>query len=197
MVSFLGHMTVFSLFGFSFGDKIPPANYTPTTFWGMVLRNSDLVPRRQHPDLKMAPLPHTAPLLPQTNKVYPPISNVYLKPAVGLVFNSEKMVFVSQTQLGPGPWRKKEPVMMFYPHLPYNFLLYFQDRQAVHIELMFNISLKDNVSLINIKRKISSGNLEADLLTLRYIGHYLSIEEAAFPQNKWQTVKIDLSQKND
>jgi hypothetical protein len=82
---------------------------------------------------------------------------------------------------------------MFYPHLPYNFLLYFADRQAVHIELMYNISPGAHSPVLSLKRKISSGNLEADLLAMRYLSHYLSIQQENFPQNTWQAVKIDLS----
>jgi len=48
-----------------------------------------------------------------------------------------------------------------------------------------------------IKRKISSGNLEVDLLTMRYIGHYLFIQQKRFTPNNWQTVKIDLSEKEN
>lgn len=86
---------------------------------------------------------------------------------------------------------------MFYPRLPHYFNLYFRHRQAAHIELMFNISASATASSIIIKRKISSGNLEVDLLSIRYIGNYLFIEQSRFPHNTWQTVKIDLSTKND
>ncbi|MGE5197021.1 MAG: hypothetical protein ACM3IL_00745, partial [Deltaproteobacteria bacterium] len=76
-------------------------------------------------------------------------------------------------------------------------LLYFKDRQAAHIELMFNVLPDGKSNSMDIKRKISSGNLEVDLLTMRYLSHYLFIQQAGFPANKWQTVKIELSPKND
>ena len=41
-----------------------------------------------------------------------------------------------------------------------------------------------------------SGNLEADLLSMRYINHYLSVQQQMFPVNKWQVVKIELSAQN-
>jgi hypothetical protein len=86
---------------------------------------------------------------------------------------------------------------MFYPRLPEHFLLFFKDRQVVHIELMYNVAPRYKTNVITLKRKISSGNLEADLLSMRYIEHYLFIGQTKFVKNKWQTVKIDLSAKHD
>jgi hypothetical protein len=108
-----------------------------------------------------------------------------------------KKHFIFQSAPPSLPIRKKEAVIMFYPQLPYNFLIYFQDRQLVHIELMYNIISRDSANSIIIKRKISSGNLEVDLLSMRYIGHYLFIQQDAFAPNIWQTVKIDLSTKTE
>jgi hypothetical protein len=86
---------------------------------------------------------------------------------------------------------------MLYPKLPHHFLIYFKDRQRVHIELMFNIMTKAMINTILIKRKVSSGNLEADLLSMRYMSHYLFIQQSKFIPDKWQTVKIDLWAKDD
>ncbi len=192
--SLLGHLTVFSLFSFSFGQRMPAANYAPVVFWGAILRSSDLVSRQQA-RLKLAS-PDTR-LLDKVVKESPAVSNAYIKPAAALAFNTEKIPFIQKTSLAPFTGRRKEPVIMFYPHLPYHFLLYFQDRQAVHIEIMFNVLSREKANAVIIKRKISSGNLEADLFTLRYIGHYLFIQQSGFPKDNWQTVKIDLSTKND
>jgi predicted transcriptional regulator len=85
---------------------------------------------------------------------------------------------------------------MFYPQLPYYFQIYFKDRQRARIELMFNVVDQDNKNIVMVKRKISSGNLEADLLSMRYIGHYLSIQQAGLPKNNWQSIKIELSAKD-
>ena len=73
--------------------------------------------------------------------------------------------------------------------------LYFKDRQLAHIELAFNIISGQKINPVVVKRKISSGNLEADLLSMRYISHYLYIQQAAFPSDVWQEVKIELSPK--
>jgi hypothetical protein len=86
---------------------------------------------------------------------------------------------------------------MFYPRLPYHFALYFKDRQTVHIELMFQVISGAQRNSILVKRRVSSGNLEADLLSMRYISRYLFIQQRGFAPNKWQTVKIDLSTAND
>ena len=86
---------------------------------------------------------------------------------------------------------------MFYPSFPEHLLLYFTDRQTVHIELQYNVSSNDPASTVWLKRKISSGNLEADLLAMRYLSHYLFIQRARLPTDSWQTVKIELSPKHD
>ena len=83
--------------------------------------------------------------------------------------------------------------ILFHPLLPYSFPLYFKDRQVAHVELLFKI-LQDKLrSYILVKRKISSGNLEVDLLSVRYISHYLFLRQAAFAPGAWQVVKVDLS----
>jgi len=192
LFSLLGHLTVFSLFSFSFGNKIPKADYAPVVFWGAVLRSADLMPRRDAV-LKIKNPEFSSPA--KVTKESPVISNIYLKPAINLAVSTQKLSFA------PGPVAplasgvRPEAVIMLYPQLPQNFLLYFQDRQVVHIELVFDIISGGKANSVTIKRKISSGNLDADLLTMRYISHYLFIQQAAFPQDSWQTVKIDLSTK--
>lgn len=202
LLSLLGHITVFSLFSFSFGNRIPQADLSAASFWGAILRNSDLMPRRQQASLPPHQLPRNDSRLPPRQLGNSPIGfnanwcGGNLKPTVDLNHNSEKMLFVAKRELTPVLRKRKEPVIMFYPHLPYHFLLYFQDRQTVHIELMFDIVSSGMANSVIIKRKISSGNLEADLLALRYIGHYLFIQQSSFSKNAWQTVKIDLSTKS-
>jgi hypothetical protein len=102
----------------------------------------------------------------------------------------------------PGPFRAapeafeagKDSSVMIHPLLPYQLQLYFKDRQSVHMELMFKIIPRPLGNHIVIKRKVSSGNLDADLLCCRYLGHYLFIQGARFAPNTWRTVKIDLSE---
>jgi len=194
LFSLLGHLTLFSLFSFSFGNRMPTADYAPVAFWGDFLRNADMVPaksaaintRRGNVFILRKPPKRSAEVLAP-----------YFKPAVASVASYDKVPFVPKEHLSVERIVKKEPVVMLYPPLPTHFLLYFQNRQAVHIELMFDIVSGEKINAINIKRKISSGNLEADLLTMRYISHYLFIQQSGFPRDTWQTVKIDLSTKND
>jgi hypothetical protein len=90
--------------------------------------------------------------------------------------------------------RERDSVIMIHPLLPFQLQMYFKDRQSVHMELMFTIASAGSRRHVIIKRKVSSGNLDADLLCARYLGHYLFIQQARFVPNTWQTVKIDLSQ---
>lgn len=199
-VSLLGHITVFSIFNFTFGTRIPKANYAYVSFLGSILRHSDL--SKQPFSLPLDARTHRLkvegfnkrPVNLELNRV----DFAHFKPGLSLAVNEHKLAFIPVRESITFLPKRKEPSIMFYPHLPYHFLLYFKDRQRVHIELMFNIiSQAPKTNTILIKRKISSGNLEADLLVMRYIGHYLFIQHARFIPNKWQTVKIDLSAKND
>jgi len=117
------------------------------------------------------------------------------KPPVALSLNKDKIIFAQNLIPRYVASERKEPAIMFYPRLPYHFALYFKDRQTAHIELSFQVTSAGKRNSIMIKRKISSGNLEADLLSMRYISHYLFIQQAKGVANKWQTVKIDLSAK--
>jgi hypothetical protein len=197
-ISLLGHITALSIFSFSFGNRIPNPDFAGVSFWGTVLPKSELITTRAFnpPDIRKLFLkePQIS-SLDKIKKEYPLLPDYYLKPKVNLAFNEDKAIFVQKpTNVLPVSIRK-ESVIMFHPELPYNFLLYFKDRQAVHIELMFNIIPSGKTHSIVIKRKISSGNLEADLLSMRYISHYLFIQQARFLKNNWQTVKIDLAPK--
>jgi hypothetical protein len=126
-----------------------------------------------------------------------PNNNWREKPPLVLAFNPGKGAFIKPVSTFL-PVRKKEPEIIFHPLLPYSFTLYFKDRQIAHVELLFNIvSNKGLRNAAVIKRKISSGNLEVDLLIMRYIEHYLFIQQARFTPNTWQSVKIDLSAKSD
>lgn len=214
-ISLLGHLAVFSIIGFSFGVRIPKVNFVNVYFWGKILRSSDLTPPflgltnsikgragltsarySQSIDIKDAFIrKQNTLLLDKTNKRSLLVFNNYLKPQANLAFNEEKIISTQKSIWGLPILKRKEPVIMFYPPLPYQVSLYFKDRQVVHIELMFNVISSGKNNSIVIKRKISSGNLEADLLSMRYISRYLFIQQAGFTPNNWQAVKIDLSTK--
>lgn len=199
-ISILGHVTVFSLFAFSFGNIMPKSNFAHVYSFGTILGKYDLIPcsptvttnvkRDFKTGFKTTPINNP-------KEEYPLVSEYYLKPQVRLSINEEKLAVTQKLAQAPFIKKRKEQVIVFHPHLPYHFLLFFKDRQAVHIELMFNIETSGGTNSISIKRKISSGNLEADLLSMRYISHYLFLQQTRFTADNWQTVKIDLSTKND
>lgn len=198
--SFVGHLTVFSVFSFSFGNKMPSFDYTAVAFRGEILNSADL----KRPLLRFGFRARQAKTVPADKAAVSSLENSVeskgvlllgqLKPQALLPVVQEKAIFVNKP---PQIIKEKnEPVIVFYPRLPQSFILYFQDRQTVHIELMFNISATNSIKSIAVQRKISSGNLEADLLSARYISRYLFMQQSRFPINNWQTVKIDLSTKN-
>lgn len=206
ILSLLGHLTVFSIFNISFGAKLPKLDYSGINFRGAILSNLDLTGACNPVTYPLFNKSNTS-VLEKINKGYALVSKDYFpveagsrpnwreKPSVARGFNEHKMSFSEEISLQPQV--KNKPAVMFYPRLPDYFNIYFKDRQVVHIELMFNIVSNNSTNSIVIKRRISSGNLEADLLSLRYISHYLFIQETQFIPNTWQTVKIDLSTKND
>ncbi len=198
LVSLFGHLTLFSLIGFSFGIKLPRMNVTDVySFKGMA------------PDIKPLPAGYfygsgireflAAKIgvltLKETAKELPAIPAGYLKPGIELAFNEEKSTPQGSLTRGLPILKRRESVIMFHPQIPYHVTLYFKDRQVIHIELMFNVVPAGNNTSIRIKRKISSGNLEADLLSMRYISRYLFMQQLGFAPYIWQTVKIDLSTK--
>ena len=204
-ISLLAHLAIFGIFGVSFGRRLPAVDYGNVVFQGCVLNNFDFG------------LPHIGASLGLTgyskNKLHSlenkhSIESLriqtksdclagqgYLKPPVLVSAVSEKQAFIQKFKM---PLKNKErTAVMFYPRLPPYFSLYFKDRQVVHMELMFQIVHGPQHSPISIKRKISSGNLEADLLCMRYINHYLFVQQGMFASSGWQSVKIELSPKND
>lgn len=213
VISLLGHITLFSMFGFSFGPKIPEVNFSRVCFWGAIFRGPDLMNNRNFDiGYKTGRLTRKSELsvLDKINRENLLASRDYFpaeagspdvtsgeKPPISLTFNQEKIAFTRESipiSLMSG---RKESAIMFYPRLPYHFALYFKDRQTVHIELMFAVISGEKRNSILVKRRVSSGNLEADLLSIRYISRYLFMQQRGFAPNKWQTVKIDLSPVHD
>lgn len=115
------------------------------------------------------------------------------KPLVSMGFAREKPLILAVSGFEFSMPKRKESAIIFHPPLSYQLQVYFKDRQTVHIELMFNIIPGKERNSILVKRKISSGNLEVDLLSSRYISYYLFIQQARFQLNNWRAVKIDFS----
>jgi hypothetical protein len=120
-------------------------------------------------------------------------SKGFIRPRVVLDFGLGKNTLMRKVAPDRFVPKKAEQGIVFHPVLPYDFTLYFRDRQIAHVELSFNIRSSAQRNVIDIKRKASSGNPEVDLLTMRYISRYLSIQQTSFSFDTWQTVKIDLS----
>jgi hypothetical protein len=197
-ISVCWHLAVFNVFSFTFGTRLDKIGLAQVSFLGSFLNKADLESRIF--DLtgikKVFNRSLEAPSQDQAGKDYAAVFAERLKPQFAMPFTSQKTDFLPQPAVLAFREKRAEPVVMLYPSLPYNFLLYFKDRESVHIEVMFNIAPGANkTNTLLIKRKISSGNLEADLLSMRYIGHYLSIQQLRFPTNGWQELKIDLSAK--
>lgn len=196
-ISLLGHLTLFSVFSFSFGNRIPFRNSGNVYFWGAILSHADFTAdfKRAKIEIKRILLDsrHTdmAPAKPKKEPLL--LKDLYFKPAITPLLNPNK-IFIPKILFFSFIPKRSDQAITFHPSLPEHFLLFFKDRQAVHIELMFNVvSRKDKANSIVVRREISSGNPEADLLSMRYIGHYLFIEQGRFSTDKWQAVKIDLS----
>jgi hypothetical protein len=195
--SLMAHFLFFFLFTFSFGRRSPGLGYPSVNFLGSFLSPHDLVRNFSRGD-KIVTLGKQDAFLPKTNggPLDFPI-DYYRKPIATLVSREEKVLYVPRESSYPAVLKRKESVVTLYPPLPYRFLLYFKDRQRAHIELEFFVRPGAKASSVALRRKISSGNLEADLLSMRYIGHYLFAQTAYLPAGSWQTIKIDLEPKKE
>ncbi|MEK6727652.1 MAG: hypothetical protein AABY28_03120 [Candidatus Omnitrophota bacterium] len=200
-ISLLGHLTVLGIFSFSFGVRLPQAQYTNISFWGQLLQgyqfsSNTTVISPAHSVIFFNRKPDTKEL-DKISKVVIMTQRNYFKPQAALAYNTDKEAFI----LKPDPPKLfltgKEPAIIFHPILPYDFTLYFKDRQVAHVELMYKVMPQLEGITAMIKRKISSGNLEVDLLSLRYISRYLFMQHKGIIAVDWRTVKIDLSKKND
>lgn len=198
-ISLSVHLIIFGMFTVSFSTK--PLNYADINFNGALLSKSDLAKAMLNAGRQPTPGAFAAQFLVNKSDIrrldnarsaYNFIGKNSLKPAVSLAFNNDKIILSEKLFSPKAPG---QPSIMFYPGLPRYFDIYFKDRQFVHIELLFKIISKGPINAITVNRKISSGNLEADLLSIRYISQYLFLQQMRFPPDKWQTVKIDLSLK--
>jgi hypothetical protein len=191
------HISALGMFGFSFPPVVlPPANRM--VFLGNILPQKALFPAAVTRDNSCSGRPSAQLSLPVALLARPgespaPYVRESAKPAVTM--ERPMPGFPALAAAGEKPPQGAASVLTFHPLLPYGLQLYFKDREAVHIELEFNIVSENGKDYIVVKRKISSGNLDADLLCSRYISHYLFIQRLGFAANKWQSVKIDLSKQ--
>ena len=203
-ISLLSHITVFSIFGFSFGRVMPAAGSGRVNFWGQILNVSQVVKPEVAPKAALLKkdkffLPAHLPDAPnqQSGGELKAVSGYFFKPFSPAVFGREKAPFAYKAPPPPIPRERAEGGIIFHPVLPYHFTLFFRDRQLAHVELSFRLVPHTAQNTFEIKRKISSGNLEVDLLSMRYIWHYLFVRQADLTAaDHWQTVKIDLSRED-
>jgi len=194
-------MACFGMFEPTFGNPLQKLNPAKVTFLGPIFRVAEFSPglETQIPAskfiIKQSHFFKPSSVAKKKEEAFLTFKSEPLKPLAFLRQETKKISFLPAVEVDFFSNRRKEPTVVFYPPLPYSFLLYFQDRQIAHIEFMFYIS--SNGKILDIKRKVSSGNLDADLLSLRYIAHYLSLTEGRFPREAWQVVNIDLARKND
>jgi hypothetical protein len=193
-ISLAGHIVILALlpfFGLSLCPSQPRGAFKPVVFCGSIPYGFFVTPSLTLPRSLITR--NTKPLIvplsaPQEALTY----DYYVKPQVAVPAISSRQAVKSPAIVVDSP-KRRDPVLLLHPLLPYQFDLYFKDRQAVHIELEFFIAQSSDRNFVSLRRKISSGNLEADLLSMRYIGHYLFIQQARFMPNSWQSVKIEFS----
>ena len=201
MVSLSLHLLGLGIFEPTFGRPLEKSEFARISFLGSILQAGDFFSSANYRGFAERGLPRLLPFLKPSSPVKKKEANFSgfmpkpAKPLVTLAQQRQKISFASKVDLAILPRRRQESSVVFHPPLPYSFLLYFQDRQVAHIEFMFYISGQGKISYI--KKKISSGNLDVDLLAARYIAHYLNLLEGSFPPGAWQTVKIDLTRNND
>lgn len=204
--SIICHLAVFSLFSLSLNNRSAYPQYTSFCFLSRLFAVSPIMDLAKFKFKNGQGLFFTNQNLPWINKLdgrsvlpvyapYKPIMKVQLRSLSGTVAGKENLPNNFGLILAP-PKRKGQEIML-HPVLPYDFSLYFSDRQIAHVELMFSVGALDNPNYIKVKRRVSCGNLEVDLLSMRYIERYLFIQHMRFQPASWQTVKIDLSGKND
>ncbi|MDD5566203.1 MAG: hypothetical protein PHG31_04880 [Candidatus Omnitrophica bacterium] len=202
-ISLIGHLAVWGIFSFSFGEPLQKPIHTPVFFWGQLLQGRDMQSdffAASLPAIQIKKQEGARLLFKKPSAVSTEPQAYYLKPSAGLIAPSSKLDFMPRATVGSYPYGKQDAMIMLHPILPEYFMLLFQDRQVVNIGLEFKIITSKKRNYTILKRKISSGNLQADLLTMRYISHYLFIQGERFHQDSWQTISIELStlkNKND
>ncbi len=195
-VSVCGHLALFIFVGVSFGPRLTAHLGKPLFFLGDILSQRDLaisaVPRISSAGKKTGVFSHIRPVnFAVRQEDF--FESGFRKPQGHIGVVQTKQVSVNAFLPAKPRLAGKDSVVMLYPALPYHFLLYFQDRQVVHITVAYKVNSGARSSAAVVKRKISSGNLEADLLSARYISRYLFVEHAPFADDQWHEAHIDLS----
>ncbi len=198
LASLCGHAAVLMLVAFTFPPQPGPAGLTRQMIYGGEVFSgpASAVPAAR-PEIT-AParlIEHDRVIASGDARVFSGLSEpAWIKPVPVISAVTVKSVIPGPELVSKPLYR--DPVLILHPSLPSQLELYFKDRQEVHIELLFNINADQEGGSIELKRRISSGNLQADLLSKRYLSHYLFIQRARFAPQQWLPVKIDLSGEN-
>lgn len=203
ILSLSWHILCAGIFSPTFGPGLDRLHFPEILFLGSILDSDDLRPyQRQDKSIQ----PSLNPRISQFNLKASVLKDrngtnlfsliKYKRPLFNLNYDKEaKIIALRQSDYDILEGTRRASSLVFYPRLPYSFLIYFKDRQRAHIEFSFYISEKGVVTFVD--RKITSGNLEVDLLASRYISRHLNLIKGQFPLNSWQTVKIDLTRRDD
>jgi hypothetical protein len=196
-VSLSWHFLFFGVFEPTFVSKVNLPSLDRVAFLGSMLQDRDFLnsfEKNLIADRRVVNLKTVYPVNKGEGFISPSLQGA-VKPPVYLSASQDKKILLPSRADNLVYAHKEKPPLTFYPALPYSFLFYFKDRQIAHIEFTFYVSDTGKISLV--KRKVSSGNLDTDLLAYRYITHCLFLQEGRFPVNTWQTVKIDLTRKEN
>ena len=192
-ISIICHIFCFNNIELTFNNNLAEGSSEPSKifFLGPILQKQGFHPqstRKAECPINMLNIrTFTDILRTKSSSVYK-LDSDFKKPPLINAFDN-KIVYLKPPQ-APNIKEAKSSIM-FYPPIPYHFLLYFKDRQTAHMEAVFYISTQGKVA--EIKRKISSGNPEVDLLIMRNLTHFLNACKSRFVLDSWQTVKVDLS----
>lgn len=197
VISFFLHAGIFTVFNFSFGPRTPVFTPPAVSFLGQCLEDAQV---HLPGDAVQAVLPKPITVRQEsfagtTDGPRRDAAQFFVRPGYSLKRVTGKETYPSAASPIALPGRLHEPSLTLYPVLPYGFTLYFSDRQVAHVELVFKIVSAGLRNSIIVKRKISSGNLEADMVSMRYVSHYLFMQQEKIAPDVWHTVKIDLSAK--
>ncbi|MCG8431662.1 MAG: hypothetical protein MJA29_10870 [Candidatus Omnitrophica bacterium] len=205
LISAVGHAAVLGIFSFSFGQRILQPVYPAVAFWGQSLHHSQVTgPRDCAVSTVESPVKVRRevfirsierPFVKFSSLNREDLAGYRVKPFYSVGRLEAKQTYARAPVPPELPKRDTEPSLTLYPVLPYGFTLYFQDRQVAHVELQFMIVSAGLRNSVIVKRTKSSGNLDADLVSMRHISHYLFMQQSKIPRNTWHTVRIDLSAK--
>ncbi len=195
-ISLATHFCVAGILCVSFGRTFLPPQYGELLFLGRLMKPFDLDVSSRSGNILPKNIDRSLLGAAQSPVEYD-LVHYAQKPSLDIAGYRQKGNYAPLPDIKKPVALQRDSVVMLYPQLPYNFLLYFKDRQQVHIELMFKVDSFGKYNAITVMRKISSGNLDVDLLSMRYIDRYLFMQQARLSSGKWQTVKIDLRPRDE